>query len=161
MNPWNPDQDRIAAYWDEVEFTEDSSIVTELLLLISGDNVLGISAVTTPFPSTFFTRAVHTMYSKTSNRMLKVKVEENPRPIPLERLSDSASKVAGVALALANTPRGLLVIDEVENGVRYSVKEQFWRIVANWLRERTCKSSLPLIRGAVLKGLLRRLNIWD
>lgn len=93
--------------------------------------------------------------------MLKVKVEENPRPIPLERLSDSASKVAGVALALANTPRGLLVIDEVENGVRYSVKEQFWRIVANWLRERTCKSSLPLIRGAVLKGLLRRPNIWD
>ena len=131
LNPWKPDQDKIAAYWDEVALTEDSSILTESLSLLSGDNVLGMAAVTTPFPTTLFRRfdRIYTRYSKHSDRMLKVKIEGIPRPIPLERLGDGASRVAGVALALVNTPRGLLVIDEVENGIHYSVQEEFWRIV--------------------------------
>ena len=35
----------------------------------------------------------------------------------------------GVALALANSRDGFLVIDEAENGIHHSLQQRFWRMV--------------------------------
>ena len=37
--------------------------------------------------------------------------------------------MCGVALALANSHSGFLLIDEVENGIHQSVQQDFWRMV--------------------------------
>ena len=34
-----------------------------------------------------------------------------------------------VALAMANCPDGILLIDEAENGIHYSLQEQYWTMI--------------------------------
>ena len=165
LHPWKPDQDKIAAYWDEVALTEDSRILIKALSLLSGDNVLGVAAVTIPFPRIFprisFARVDRFRYSY-PRRILKVKIEGESSPIPLERLGDGASRVAGVALALANTARGLLVIDEVENGIHYSVQEEFWKIVGQLAKEKNVQVIASTHSWSCIEGFVaasKRLDL--
>ena len=44
-------------------------------------------------------------------------------------LGDGARRLFGVALALANSQGGFLLIDEAENGIHHSVQHSFWRMV--------------------------------
>ena len=41
----------------------------------------------------------------------------------------------GVALALANSRGGFLLIDEAENGIHYSLQRDFWRMVLRTAQE--------------------------
>ena len=50
-------------------------------------------------------------------------------PIPLKRLGDGANRLLTIALALANCRNGILLIDEVENGIHYSVQPALWRMI--------------------------------
>ena len=50
-------------------------------------------------------------------------------PVPLKSLGDGAVRMFGVALALANSSDGFLLIDEVENGIHHTVHHDFWRMV--------------------------------
>ena len=49
--------------------------------------------------------------------------------MPLRSLGDGAVRLFGVALALANSQGGFLLIDEAENGIHYSLQRDFWRMV--------------------------------
>ena len=49
--------------------------------------------------------------------------------MPLKSLGDGAVRLFGVALALANSQNGFLLIDEVENGIHHSLQIDFWRMV--------------------------------
>ena len=49
--------------------------------------------------------------------------------MPLRSLGDGAVRLFGVALALANSQGGFLLIDEAENGIHYSIQRDFWRMV--------------------------------
>lgn len=50
-------------------------------------------------------------------------------PVPLKSLGDGAVRMFGVALALANSRDGFLLIDEVENGIHHTVQRDFWRMI--------------------------------
>ena len=50
-------------------------------------------------------------------------------PLPLGNLGNGMQRVLGIALALANTGGGILLIDEVENGVHYSAQKELWQLV--------------------------------
>lgn len=41
----------------------------------------------------------------------------------------------GIALALANSREGFLLVDEVENGLHYSVQSDFWKMVLQAARD--------------------------
>ena len=62
-------------------------------------------------------------------RRMMVRLKSQHHPIPLRSLGDGALRVFGVVLALTNSRGGFLVIDEVENGLHYSVQREFWRTV--------------------------------
>ena len=51
------------------------------------------------------------------------------RPVPLKSLGDGAVRLYGIALALANSRGGLLLIDEAENGIHHTVQYEFWKLV--------------------------------
>ena len=48
---------------------------------------------------------------------------------PLKSLGDGALRIFGIALALANSRDGFLLIDESENGIHHSIQRDFWRMV--------------------------------
>ena len=64
-----------------------------------------------------------------ASRIPFVRVENLSEPIPLRALGDGVNRLFGLALALTNAKDGLLLIDEIENGIHYSVQADLWRLV--------------------------------
>ena len=58
-----------------------------------------------------------------------VRLKSEERPVPLRSLGEGAQRLFSVALALANSRDGFCLIDEAENGIHYSVQQEFWRMV--------------------------------
>jgi hypothetical protein len=50
-------------------------------------------------------------------------------PIPLGTLGEGASRILALALHMALVPGGLLLIDEIENGLHWSVMPKIWRFL--------------------------------
>ena len=59
-----------------------------------------------------------------------VRVRGASRPIPLRSLGDGMIRLFGIALALVNAKDEFLLIDEVENGIHYSVLPRLWNFIA-------------------------------
>lgn len=68
-------------------------------------------------------------------RRVLVGIKGERRRIPLKSLGEGATRMFGVALALANSRDGFLLIDEVENGLHWSIQYDFWRMVIRTAHE--------------------------
>ena len=62
-------------------------------------------------------------------RRVIVRLERHDRPVPLKSLGDGAVRLFGVALALANSRGGFLLIDEAENGIHHTVQHDLWKMI--------------------------------
>lgn len=58
-----------------------------------------------------------------------VKLRDLSSPVPIRTLGDGLSRVFGMILALVNSKSGILLIDEFENGLHYSVQLDLWRLI--------------------------------
>ncbi len=108
--------DEIARLWDAVALTDDEDAAVNALRLVVGDGVHRATTV-----------ADHPRYRRRTRPIVRFK--SDPAPVPLKSLGDGAVRLFGVALALANSRSGFLVIDEAENGIHHSVQKRFWRMV--------------------------------
>jgi energy-coupling factor transporter ATP-binding protein EcfA2 len=52
-----------------------------------------------------------------------------PRPVPLRSFGDSVNRLFGIVLSLVTAKDGLLLIDEVENGLHHSVQYDVWKTI--------------------------------
>ena len=66
--------------------------------------------------------------SPSSSRAI-VKLTGYAQPVPLRSLGDGAVRLFAIALALANSRDGFLLIDEAENGIHHSIQRDYWRMV--------------------------------
>ena len=103
-------------FWKNVALTDDAGRAVRALKLVFGDVVLDVTVIGDDRYSRYDSRAI-------------VRVEGQAHPIPLKSLGDGAVRMFGVALALANSRGGFLVIDEAENGIHHSVQRDFWTMV--------------------------------
>ena len=67
--------------------------------------------------------------SKDTMRIPMARLHEHDYPISLRSLGDGMNRLFGIALALVNTRDGMLLIDEIENGLHYSVQSDVWRLI--------------------------------
>ena len=118
LGPGLPNNSDLARFWDEVVLRDDEILAIEALNLVLDDQVEGIAVIGDP-----------TRRDSFRGRRVVVKVKGHTSPVPLQSLGDGAVRLFGVALALANSRNGFLIIDEVENGIHHSVQEDFWRMV--------------------------------
>ncbi|WP_419938355.1 AAA family ATPase [Candidatus Palauibacter sp.] len=116
LGPGVLEDDKIAKWWNDVALTPDEDKVVDALRLVV--NGVERAAVVTG----------HTGHRRRRNRVI-VRFKGDPAPVPLKSLGDGAVRLFGVALALANSRHGFLVIDEAENGIHHSLQERFWRMV--------------------------------
>jgi len=58
-----------------------------------------------------------------------VKVSGSDDPMPLRSLGEGMNRLFGLLLALVNVRNGVLLIDEIESGLHYSVQPDIWRLV--------------------------------
>lgn len=118
------DNSAIARFWDAVALTSYEDKAVQALQLIYGDTVERVAMVGDE-------RRVPQRYSRRA--IAKMKGQE--RPVPLRSLGDGAARLFGIALALANSKDGILVIDEAENGIHHSVQIAYWKMVIQTAQE--------------------------
>lgn len=78
---------------------------------------------------------VYLLGETTGRRSVAVQLKATPRPVPIRSMGDGANRVFGIALALVQARGGMVLIDEVENGLHYSIQEEVWRAILSLARE--------------------------
>ena len=124
LGPGLLDNDDLAGLWDGVALRDDERRVVDTLRLVFGG---GIDRVTVIGDARSVGRRV--------GRRAIVKLKGYEDPVPLKSLGDGALRLFGVALALANSRDGFLLIDEAENGIHHSVQRDYWRMVLQTAHE--------------------------
>ena len=57
------------------------------------------------------------------------RIEGKDRPEPLSNLGEGMNRAFALAIGLIRAPNGVLLVDEVENGLHYSVQADLWRLI--------------------------------
>ena len=114
LGPDPLDNGRIAEFWDRVVLTEEEDIIAQNLRPVIGEHIERI-ALTAP--------------RNWTGRRAIVKIKGQARPVPLKSCGEGAVRFFGTGLAMANVGGGILLIDEAENGLHWSVQSDFWRMV--------------------------------
>ena len=120
LGPGLLDNDEIARLWDVVTLTEGEDLAINALRLVIGDDIVRLNVI----GDTDTRRSI-----RRRGRRAVAKLKSHPVPVPLKRLGDGANRLLAIALALANSRDGILLIDEVENGIHYSLQNDLWRMV--------------------------------
>ena len=105
---------QVGKLWDSISLTPlEKDVLSSMRLIAPG--VEGLSLV----EDAIYTR----------ERIPIVKIAGIDDPLPLRSLGDGMQRMLEVSLALANARDGILLIDEIENGIHYSVQPELWQLI--------------------------------
>ena len=121
LGPGLPGNRDVTRFWDQIALTDGENLPIEALRLILGGALERVSVIGDDRPR--------------SGRRAIVRLQGGAQPVPLKSLGDGAVRLFGIALALANSRNGFLLIDEAENGIHYSIQRDFWRMLLHGARE--------------------------
>lgn len=138
----------IVRFWNAIALTDDEDRAMQALRLILGGDLERVAVIREDEPSVSYKNV------EVEDHIQRVvaKLRGQARPVPLQSLGDGALHLAGVALAMANSRDGFLLIDEAENGIHHSIQPDFWRMVfetahANNVQVIATTHSFDCVRG--------------
>ena len=108
---------KLAALWDLTSLTSLESEVISALKLIE-PKISGVA----------FVEDISKGRSS-DNRIPLVKVEGIDEPLPLKSMGDGLNRLFHIMVALVNAKDGILLIDEFENGLHWTVQPKVWEIL--------------------------------
>ncbi|HEU5227866.1 MAG TPA: AAA family ATPase, partial [Ktedonobacteraceae bacterium] len=108
------DKRKIGELWDKIALTDRETQVLAALRIIA-PGIEGVSIVGEP--------------NSPRERFTIVKVAGIDEPVPIRSLGGGMQRMLGIALALVNAENGILLIDEIENGLHYSIQTDLWRLI--------------------------------
>jgi len=115
VSPYGGEQTAmLGVMWDRIALSDREQDVVDALKIIAPE----ISAVS--------------MVGGEGPRQLRtaiVRASGVGRPVPLRSFGDGLNRLFGIVLSLVNAKDGLLLIDEFENGMHYSVQADVWRVL--------------------------------
>jgi ABC-type branched-subunit amino acid transport system ATPase component len=112
---------RLAKLWDSVVLTDDESSVLDALRIIDAD-IEGVSFVESG------TRRTTT--NRFPDRVAIAKLRSQSTPVPMNSMGEGLYRLFQLALAAHSSKRGMLLVDELENGLHYSVQDRAWHFLA-------------------------------
>ena len=62
--------------------------------------------------------------------MIWVDIDGLPELVPLALLGEGATRIASLIIRILNTPKGIVLVDEVENGFHHSVLNKIWQVIS-------------------------------
>jgi AAA domain, putative AbiEii toxin, Type IV TA system/AAA domain len=113
LGPYSLPFSSVAELWEEIALTEAEDTIVDCLRLIAPE-VERVSVL----PG-----------GNGLERTPLVRVRGALRPIPLRSMGDGMSRLFGIALAMVNASDGWLLVDEIENGIHYSIQTQLWDFI--------------------------------
>ena len=118
LGPNELDNDELARLWYKVALTIDETRAIEALGLVYGEAISGVAVV-----------GDEDRNIRRGGRRPIVRIRGQDDPVPLRSLGGGATRIFCVAVALANSQNGFLLIDEAENGIHHSIQRDFWKMV--------------------------------
>jgi energy-coupling factor transporter ATP-binding protein EcfA2 len=107
----------LAALWDSTSLTKlESEIISALGLIDS--RISGVAFVQDLSKGT-----------ASNNRIPLVKIDGIDEPLPMKSMGDGITRLFHIIVALVNAKNGLLLIDEFENGLHWSIQPKVWDII--------------------------------
>jgi hypothetical protein len=100
--------------WDKIALSDREKDVVEALRIIDPD-ISAVSMIGGEGPR--------------QTRTAIVRAQSIPRPVSLRSFGDGLNRLFGIVLSLVNAKDGLLLIDEFENGMHYTVQIDAWRAI--------------------------------
>lgn len=112
---------KLGMLWDAIALTDAQDTVLKALQLISPD----IQAVS----------MIGGDGRVSSGRTTIVRSTRFDSPIPLRSYGDGMNRLFGIILSMCNVRNGILLIDEFENGLHYSVQPLIWKTIFQLARD--------------------------
>ena len=60
---------------------------------------------------------------------LRLRVKDQDGPVPIKIMGDGMNRLFGLGMALGCAKGGILLVDEIENGIHWSVLPEVWRFI--------------------------------
>jgi len=111
---------RLIELWRNIELRASEEFVINALKIIT-DEIISVRL--TEYPEI------------DSPKIPIARVNKFSEPIPLLSLGEGMNRLFTIALALANCKDGILLIDEVESGLHYSVLPDVWKLILKTARD--------------------------
>lgn len=106
----------VSKLWDDIALSDlEKEVLVALRIIAPGVERLNLIADPNP--------------ASPGERIPIMRVQGIEEPLPLSNLGDGMQRMLGIALALVNAKDGILLIDEIENGLHYSVLPSLWQII--------------------------------
>ena len=109
----------VVRLFDDLVLTEDEEHVTQALRLLEPRLERIASVVNERWP----------LFREAPSGVL-LKLEGIAERVPIGSAGDGMWRMLGLALALANAKGGVLLVDEIDTGLHYSVMGDMWRMVS-------------------------------
>lgn len=110
--------EELAEEWDDIVLTEKQNIVRQALKIISPN-----------FEDIAFVKDIEGSTRRDSKRYGKVRLSSVDFPVPLNSMGDGMVRVLQLILKSFPAENGMLLVDEFENGLHYSVQEKVWELL--------------------------------
>ena len=109
----------VVRLFDDIVLTEQEEHVTEALRIIdrSIERIASVGIERRP-------------YLREGPGGVVLKLHGVPYRVPIGSAGDGMWRMLGLALALSNAKGGVLLVDEIDTGLHYSVMENMWRMIS-------------------------------
>lgn len=114
VRTWEFDSDRNADIFDKIALSDDEKFVVNALSIINDD----IDRIT--FVSEGY---------RIRSRIPVVSLKSSGKKVRLSSMGDGVNRILTIILSLLNAKGSVLLIDEFETGLHYSVQKQLWNII--------------------------------
>ncbi|MBF0262093.1 MAG: AAA family ATPase [Magnetococcales bacterium] len=112
VGPGGLDDAVMRILWEQVVLTDAKQDVIDAMRIIA--------------PETEDFALLH-LHERVSSLRLRVKGRQDP--VPIKTMGDGMNRLFGLGMALACAKDGILLVDEIENGIHWSVLPDVWKFV--------------------------------
>ncbi|MFK7907489.1 MAG: ATP/GTP-binding protein [Chitinophagales bacterium] len=104
--------EELAIFWGNIALSDKEDYVIEALQIIE-PKINRLTFIDT----------------NTNSKKAIVKISGNKEPISLNTMGDGISRILQIILNLVHCENGILLIDEFENGLHWSIQKDLWQII--------------------------------
>lgn len=112
--------EKLSVLWDNINLTDLEKEIISCLQIIDS-NISGVALV----------NDISASSKNPIKRIPIVRIEGVKERIPLKTMGDGLTRLFYIILALVNAKDGLLLIDEFENGLHWTVHPKIWNVIIN------------------------------
>lgn len=112
--------DRLRSSWDTIVLTPEEDTVYQALRIIEP------ATERLAFSGRYF---IDPDPDHSEGAAVMVELEGSDRPVPLESMGDGMKRLLALAIHLVRSRNGVLVVDEIDTGLHYSVLAKMWRLI--------------------------------